>query len=125
MEEYRYCKSLLFRQCDIAIGNTDDKEYNYMFREAVCKKYGFGVGACKEKVEILRAENIRFLMENGCPVTEFAAEGEAFSTVLPGMFNVYNVLAAIETVRRLHGNEEFDSVAERIRPALRLSLIHI
>lgn len=119
MEEYRYCKSLLFRQCDIAIGNVDDKEYDYMFREAVGEKYGFGVAACQEKAETLKAKDIRFLMKKGCPVTEFTVRGEAFSTVLPGMFNVYNVLAAIEAVQCLHQDEEFGSVADRIRPVLK------
>lgn len=31
LEEYRYCKSLLFRQCRIGIGNVDDEAYGQMF----------------------------------------------------------------------------------------------
>lgn len=99
LEEYRYCKSLLFRQCRISIGNIDDDAYYQMFEHADCEQYGFGIrGSILPEGHILRAENIRFLMRAGRPVTEFEAGGRVYTLAMPGMFNVYNALAALKTV---------------------------
>lgn len=97
MEEYLYCKSLLFRQCRIGIGNVDDAAYDRMFADVDCERYGFGITTVKQK-QILRAEDIRFLMQDGCPVTRFKAGEETYTLAMPGMFNVYNALAALQTI---------------------------
>lgn len=100
--EYRYYKSLLFRQCSMGIGNLDDLECRYMFRRTSCGKYGFtcqGKGGDLERV--LGAEDIRFCMANGVPETRFTAAGRAYRLEMPGLFSVCNALAAIQTLRCL------------------------
>lgn len=99
LEEYRYCKSLLFRQCRIGIGNVDDEAYGQMFEHADCVRYGFGINRpCAQEERVLRAEHIRFLMKAGRPATEFEAGGKLYTLAMPGAFNVYNALAALQTV---------------------------
>lgn len=107
MEEYRYYKSRLFRVCQIGIGNLDDLQCSYMFRHAKCEKYGY---TCQKdffsllsgkKEKVFAAEQIRFQMENGTPVTCFRVRGEEFCLQMPGLFNVYNALAALTTVHAL------------------------
>lgn len=105
LEEYRYCKSLLFRQCRIGVGNVDDAAYPKMFENADCDRYGFGVLGDQEgendscgQDKILWAENTRFLMKDGRPVTVFEADEVSYTLAMPGMFNVYNALAALQTM---------------------------
>lgn len=105
LEEYRYYKSCLFQQCKIGIGNLDDPQCGYMFRRSTCEKYGF---TCKDEIlqegfgredRILRGRNITFCMEEDGPMTTFQAGGNRFRMGMPGMFNVYNTLAALQTLR--------------------------
>ncbi|MGN0403893.1 MAG: UDP-N-acetylmuramoyl-L-alanyl-D-glutamate--2,6-diaminopimelate ligase [Bariatricus sp.] len=99
--EYRYFKSCLFRQCRIGIGNLDDRNCGYMFKRATCRKYGFTTmqdeGEC-----ILAASQVNFGMGEDGPVTRFVADGIEFAMEMPGMFNVYNALAALQTIRCLN-----------------------
>lgn len=101
LSEYRYYKSRLFIQCQIGIGNLDDIHTGYMFRRTTCEKYGY---TCqKEKKEgtvfgnshILQAEKIQFQMEKGIPVTCFEVKGIPVRLQQPGLFNVYNAMAAL------------------------------
>lgn len=107
MEEYRYYKSRLFRQCRIGIGNLDDMQCSYMFRHAKCEKYGYTCQKdyfsylSEKKEKVLTAEQIRFQMEKGMPVTYFRVREKEFSLRMPGLFNVYNALAALATVHTL------------------------
>lgn len=98
MGEYRYYKSLLFRQCRIGIGNLDDIQCSYMFRRTLCDKYGFTCQKNRKNKRILCAERIRF--EKG-PATTFYVNGIKYVLGMPGMFNVYNALAALQTIQSL------------------------
>ena len=102
--EYRYYKSCLFEQCRIGIGNLDDAQCSYMFQRKCCTKYGF---TCREEEgqergfrnsHVLTAEKISFLMEGGELKTVFYADDRKYELALPGKFNVYNALAALQTV---------------------------
>ena len=100
--EYRYYKSLLFRQCKVGIGNLDDIQCRYMFRRTSCRKYGYTCRGGKEGAShILQAERIHFLMEEDGPRTWFEIKGCRYSLEMPGMFNVYNALAALQTAECL------------------------
>ena len=108
LDEYRYYKSCLFNQCEIGIGNLDDLQCGYMFHRSACEVYGF---TCKDErfhgmfkgqeqaKRVLKASEIRFYMDEGSPVTAFLADGEWFRLSMPGRFNVYNALAALQTMR--------------------------
>ena len=41
-DEYKYCKSLLFKQSKIGIGNVDDKWFKDIFKDATCEVETFG-----------------------------------------------------------------------------------
>lgn len=106
-EEYRYYKSRLFAQCKKGICNLDDLSASYMFRRRKCEKYGF---TCQREVcyikqmdseQVLRAERIAYIWENGRPSTRFFVENERYVLHLPGLFNVYNALAALAVMRCL------------------------
>lgn len=105
--EYRYYKSCLFRQCRKGICNLDDIQSGYMFRRAECEKYGFTCQSQKatmrrmEPQSVMRAERVEFLMEGNAAVTRFEVEGESYILHMPGMFNVYNALAALQVMRCL------------------------
>lgn len=106
LDEYRYHKAQLFQQCDIGIGNLDDPQCRYMFQRSTCKKFGF---TCKqrkkdEEQRILIGENIQFQKGEHGLETTFTVRGEEIRLVMPGLFNVYNALAALQTVACLHLN---------------------
>ena len=92
--EYRFCKSLLFRQCNIGIGNVDDENYEGIFEGSTCKKETFGFS---EKAD-LRADNVRLVKEPGRLGVAFHVSGLMDFYVeagIPGRFSVYNALTAI------------------------------
>ena len=42
-DEYKYCKSLLFKQSKIGIGNVDDKWFKDIFKDATCRGETFRI----------------------------------------------------------------------------------
>lgn len=115
-EDYKRCKGLLFRQCKIGIGNTDDAYFADVFRNANCKveTYGFS-----EEAD-LRAENVNLVSGYGylgicydvSGLMDFKAEID-----IPGTFSVYNSLAAIAVSRH------FDVPVPKIQEALRAAKV--
>ena len=96
MEEYLYCKSLLFRQCKNAAANIDDPNWKAITKDAQ-KVLSFGFS---DKAE-LRAEDAHLLSENGFLGVHFEAKGLrelSLDVGTPGKFNVYNALSAIAAV---------------------------
>lgn len=107
LEEYRYYKAQLFMQAKTGIGNIDDPQCRYMFQRCPCEKYGF---SCFENVKckwfckndrVMRAENIKFFIQDEVLFTSFEVDGEEYRLRLPGLFNVYNALAAMQTIKCL------------------------
>lgn len=97
MEEYLYCKSLLFRQVKNAAANCDDPKYTYITRDFKGKVHTFGFSEDAE----LRAKNDRLLSDDGFIGVHFETEGSkelSLDVGVPGIFNVYNALAAISAV---------------------------
>lgn len=103
IEEYRYYKAQLFKRCKIGIGNLDDPECCYMFRQTKCKKYGYT--CTNKKVSpgecILVGENIEMIHTSKGFGTRFIVNGKQFQIGMPGVFNVYNALAALQTINCL------------------------
>ncbi len=94
IEEYRECKSLLFRQCKIGIINIDDENADKIINNHTCIVETFGFG---EKAE-LRAANDKLLSKPGYLGVRFDISGRLSMTVdvdIPGRFTVYNALSAI------------------------------
>lgn len=97
LEEYLYCKSLLFRQVKNAAANCDDKKYREVTKDFQGELHTFGFGEAAQ----LRAKNDRLLSDGGFIGVHFETEGSrrlSLDVGVPGIFNVYNALAAISAV---------------------------
>ena len=97
MDEYLYCKSLLFRQVKHAAANIDDPSWKKITKDfdGKIKTFGFSPEAD------LIAKNDRLLSEGGFIGVHFETEGDrtlSLDVGVPGKFNAYNALAAISAV---------------------------
>ena len=93
-EDYKHCKSLLFRQCRLAIANGDDPYCKDVLKDAKCRIETFGL----EEGRDLRAENVHLVTRPGYLGVAYHVTGTMDFDVeidLPGVFSVYNSLAAI------------------------------
>lgn len=103
MEEYIYCKSLLFKQCRHGIFNIDDEHAPDMMDNAVCDKVTYGFS---EEAD-LTAGNVKYLIEPGFIGIEFEVSGlekGLLKVNTPGKFSAYNAMAAI-CVTKLLGTD--------------------
>lgn len=94
MEEYVYCKSLLFKQCRDGIFNIDDTYYDKMVSECSCNIYTFG----HSKMADLVIENVKLLRKEhfiGIDVTTSGVIKDTFLVNTPGEFSAYNSVSAI------------------------------
>lgn len=94
MEEYLYCKSLLFQQSRVGIVNMDDTHYEGMIQDHTCELKTFG----QNKDADLVAQNLTLNNENGVLGIRYQVSGLLEETVtlsMPGNFSVYNSLAAL------------------------------
>ena len=105
LEEYRYYKSQLFSRCGIGICNLDDLASSCMFHRKKCQKFGY---SCQRELcslgqvdagRVLLAEQTSHMWEDGKPFTSFTIQGETYLLQMPGLFNVYNALAALQVMQ--------------------------
>ncbi len=114
--EYKYCKSLLFKQCKIGIGNVDDKWFEDIFKDATCKVETFGFS---EKADI-RATDVKHISRPGYLGVQYHVAGLMDFDVeidIPGEFSVYNSLTAIAVCRH------FGVPVEDIKKALKVARV--
>ena len=93
-EEYMECKGMLFERCKVAIVNGDDEHYKDVLKKAKCPVYTYGIDGDYS----YKASNVKLVKEEGYLGIEYDVTGklnEHFIIDLPGMFSVYNSLAAI------------------------------
>ena len=94
MEDYRYCKSLLFQKCKHGIFNIDDVNYNDMVKNASCIVHTYGYNYNSDivikDVQLLRAEN--FI---GIELTTTGEVNDTFLVNTPGEFSAYNSVCAL------------------------------
>ena len=97
-EEYRWCKHLLFLQCETGLGNVDDPCYGEIFDRTGCRKVTFGT----EEGADWRAVRIKEETRDGRSGMSFGIEGRE-----GGFLYVYLLAAAAfelgireETVRK-------------------------
>lgn len=127
-EEYRECKSMLFRNCRLGLFNTDDEHADYMIKNSTCRVETFGT---KEDA-MYRADELNLHNERGTlgisytlsvdkTRGKYGIEGPASGAKetfgvkvnIPGAFTVYNSLTAIAVCREL--NVEPDAVCSAIK----------
>lgn len=93
-EDYKYCKSLLFKQCKNGIFNMDSEYHKDMIRDVTCDIYKYGYNKEADYV-INRASNV---MSGGFVGIELELGGKVqnkFRVSIPGLFTAYNACAAI------------------------------
>ncbi len=93
MEEYLYCKSLLFKMCKTGIINTDDASWQGIVKDHTCEIVTYG---CNPGVDMM-AYGDELVTEPGFLGVRFSVSGKANYTAdvaIPGKFNVYNALCA-------------------------------
>ena len=94
MEDYAAAKAVLFRQCRAAAVNRDDPWTERILRDCACPVYDYGLHGGRLLAEDmdLSPTGVRFTAREGgiaCPV----------SVSIPGLFTVYNALAALSMAR--------------------------
>lgn len=103
MEDYIYCKSLLFRQCKHGIFNVDDSHYKDMIKDCDCEIYTYGhnkeSNLVIDKMNLLRRKN--FI---GIEMTTKGLINDDFLVNTPGEFSAYNSACAIITTYLLGCN---------------------
>lgn len=100
MEEYLYCKSLLFQQCKVGFINIDDNSYKGVIKNHTCTLKTFGFDSKAD----LRADHLEYLMEGGHLGIRYDVTGlidDTFTIATPGKFSVYNSLVAIMVGHKL------------------------
>lgn len=106
MDEYLYCKSLLFRQCRLAAANIDDPNWKKITNDAKNPVLTFGFSENAQ----LRAKNEHLLSNGGFIGVHFDTKGIKELSVdvgIPGKFNAYNALAAICAVSFFNIDDEY------------------
>lgn len=99
LDEYMYCKSLLFRQCKLGLINIDDKNYEGIIKDHTCEieTYGFN----NENADIIAYDD-ELISKPGYLGVHFKTKGKleiAVDVPIPGRFSVYNGLSALSVCR--------------------------
>ena len=103
VEEYLACKAKLFQQCKLGIGNVDDNSFKEMFQYATCEMMTYGIhqqgdvqAVNIERFMLGKHMGIRYeVVQNRHLDEKDLAENFLIEMMLPGIFNIYNSLAAI------------------------------
>ena len=104
-EDYLACKRKLFRQCALGIFNADDPHLQQMLEGHTCQVETFG----RSEAADLRAENAHLTSGPGYLGVAYTLTGKMHMEVeidIPGMFSVYNSLAAICVCRHFRIRED-------------------
>ena len=93
-EDYKYCKSLLFKQCKHGIFNMDSEYYEYMSNgcSGDIITYGYDSHA---NYKIVSSKN---MLESSFIGIEMKTDGcikDTFKVSIPGAFTAYNAMASI------------------------------
>lgn len=94
MEEYLYCKSLLFKTCKMGIVNVDDPSFEGVTQGHTCDLMTFGFDAGAD----LRANSYELTRSGSELGISFETSGDMKAKVylpVPGKFNIYNALCAL------------------------------
>lgn len=98
IDEYLYCKSLLFKQCKLGLINRDDEMWQQVTKDHTCdiETYGF------DKDADIVAHDDSLIARAGYIGVHFETTGKkelSVDVAIPGRFSVYNALAAISVCR--------------------------
>lgn len=93
MEEYINCKARLFKNCKLGIYNRDDEHCEDIIRHNNCGRIvSYGIDEVSE---------IDYRYVDGVPGVSFVYEEMNFLLKLPGIYSIYNALAAIKVCNEI------------------------
>ena len=99
--EYRECKSRLFKMCKTGILNCDDNEFEFMIKNATCNIITFG-----KTSEYYKLDGYDFLNKDGIIGMNFKLNNDTFEIHTPGKFSVYNSICAISVAKEIGISDE-------------------
>lgn len=100
LEEYLFCKSLLFQKCRHGIVNCDDPVWKKVLENSTCTTETFGYSENAD----LKALNDHLISRPGFIGVHFDTDGiekMSVDVAIPGKFSVYNALSAISVCLKL------------------------
>lgn len=123
--EYRECKSRLFAQCRLGIFNRDDAHWQDMVRGKRCRVRTFGMSSRADyyakDAQLLRGAGYLGIRYRVCGRTSFSVQ-----VASPGMFSVYNSLAAVAAGHSYGIPEEvMKQVMKKIRVKGRIEMVPV
>ena len=98
MENYRDAKAILFDICKKGVINTDDKNGEFIAKNAKCEVMTYGIDESAD----INAKNVT-LEQKG---VSFEINDKKYSLAIPGKFSVYNALSAIGALKALGIDDE-------------------
>lgn len=102
-EHYLKCKSLLFKSCQKAVVNNDDKYVNQILSDSKCDVITYGV---KNKSDYT-ATNIKLIKDNSYMGVSFDVNNSiSVDCNVPGEFSVYNALCALTICKILDVSDD-------------------
>lgn len=105
VEDYLYCKSMLFKKCKVGIVNKDDNNVNDIIKDHTCEISTFGFSNDADFI----ASNQSLISSHGYLGVHFDVSGRIDLSVnvdIPGSFSVYNAIAAIAVCSFLNVSKE-------------------
>ena len=105
MDEYLFCKSLLFQKCNFGIINCDDPAWKKVIENKTCQIMTYGYSDNAD----LKALDDSLISKSGFIGVNFSTKGTSEMTVdvaIPGRFSVYNALSAIAVCEKLGVSEK-------------------
>ncbi len=110
-ENYMECKAQLFKNCRVGIFNADDPHFTDMRRDATCLSQTYALNTHADfKAELIR----QYKTDNSLGISFECVSATGTTQVslkMPGVFNVYNALAAIAATKRFGVEEKVISSA--------------
>ena len=89
---YLYCKSLLFQNSRVGIGNVDDKHYKEIFKDSTCEIKNYGITNSAD----FTACDIELFRDKSTIGSSYLLNGEQRVVInTPGLFGIYNSLCAL------------------------------
>ncbi|MCR4763828.1 MAG: UDP-N-acetylmuramoyl-L-alanyl-D-glutamate--2,6-diaminopimelate ligase [Lachnospiraceae bacterium] len=102
--DYLHCKSLLFKQCRMGIGNIDDEHFDAVMEGHTCELVTYGFSDRAD----YRAADPMLIKKPGELGVLFSVSGRLqmkAEFTMPGRFSVYNALCAIAVARHFDCDE--------------------
>ena len=93
-DDYKFCKSKLFKQCKVGIFNSDSEYSSYMSQDTTCSKFYYGT---KEGADY-KIDFCNNIISSDFIGIEMGVSGkvnDTFKVSIPGLFNSYNAIGSI------------------------------